>query len=90
MPPEFESSIEFCDNWQVDEINKVVTEELTPTLERLRKERSYFMQWSANNTEIERLTRFCTACASWLCKFLELGGTGPHTGLICLCSHSVT
>jgi structural maintenance of chromosome 2 len=42
---------------KVDEINKILHEEITPTLERLRKDRSLFMQWSNNNTEIERLAR---------------------------------
>merc|ERR1712130_989133 len=41
--------------------NKILLEDITPTLEKLRKERSSYMEWSANNTEIERLTRFLTA-----------------------------
>ena len=40
---------------QVDEINKILVEELTPTLESLRKERSSFMKYSANNTEVRPL-----------------------------------
>lgn len=46
---------------KVDEIEKVLKEDLTPTLEKLRLERSSFMKWTANNTEIDRLERFCTA-----------------------------
>lgn len=51
---------------KVDEINKLLKEEITPTLEKLRQERSTLMKWSANNTEIERLNRFCIAA-----KFLQ-------------------
>lgn len=43
------------------EINKILEEEITPQLEKLRKEQSSYMQWSSNNTEIERLERLCVA-----------------------------
>ncbi|CAK4687330.1 unnamed protein product [Aphanomyces euteiches] len=46
---------------KVDEINKILAEEITPTLEKLRKEKMNYMQWAANNTEMERLNRFCIA-----------------------------
>jgi structural maintenance of chromosome 2 len=46
---------------KVDEINKVLAEEITPQLEKLREESQLFMQWSSNNVEIERLDRFCVA-----------------------------
>lgn len=46
---------------KVEEINKILVEEITPTLEKLRKERTNYMRWSANNTEMERLQRFCVA-----------------------------
>jgi structural maintenance of chromosome 2 len=46
---------------KVDEINKILTDEITPTLEKLRKERANYQQWVHNNTEIERLSRFCIA-----------------------------
>lgn len=46
---------------KVDEINKVLSEEITPQLEKLRRECQLFMQWSSNNIEIERLERFCIA-----------------------------
>lgn len=48
---------------KVDEINTVLREELTPTLEKLRLERTSFMKWTANNTEIERIDRFCNAAS---------------------------
>ncbi len=46
---------------KVDEINKILTDEITPTLEKLRKERANYQQWVHNNTDIERLSRFCIA-----------------------------
>ncbi|KDO29140.1 hypothetical protein SPRG_05383 [Saprolegnia parasitica CBS 223.65] len=46
---------------KVDEINKILADEITPTLEKLRKEKRNYMQWAANNTEVERLTRYCVA-----------------------------
>jgi structural maintenance of chromosome 2 len=46
---------------RVDEIQKLLSEEITPTLEKLGKERASYMQWVSNNNEIERLTHFCLA-----------------------------
>jgi len=42
---------------QVDEINKVLAEDILPTLDKLRKEKTAYMQWMANRTEIDRLER---------------------------------
>lgn len=46
---------------KVDEINKILTEEITPQLEKLREDAKGFLQWSSNNHEIDRLRRFCVA-----------------------------
>nr|AGU69477.1 structure maintenance of chromosomes 2 [Crypthecodinium cohnii] len=46
---------------KVDEINRLLSEEITPTLEKLQKERANYMLWVSNNNEIERLSRFCVA-----------------------------
>eukprot|EP00928_Gymnodinium_smaydae_P079949 TRINITY_DN63775_c0_g1_i1.p1 TRINITY_DN63775_c0_g1~~TRINITY_DN63775_c0_g1_i1.p1 ORF type:complete len:1208 (-),score=384.26 TRINITY_DN63775_c0_g1_i1:110-3733(-) len=46
---------------KVDEINRLLAEEITPTLEKLQKERANYMLWVSNNNEIERLERFCIA-----------------------------
>ena len=46
---------------KVDEITKCINEEITPTLENLRTERQDYHAWQANNTEYERLERFCVA-----------------------------
>jgi structural maintenance of chromosome 2 len=39
----------------------VLAEDITPTLEKLRGERTAYLRWAANNTECERLARFCVA-----------------------------
>lgn len=42
---------------KVNEINKILNEEITPTLEKLRSQRTAYLQWASNSTEIERLKR---------------------------------
>ncbi|XP_065871477.1 structural maintenance of chromosomes protein 2-1 [Euphorbia lathyris] len=46
---------------KVDEINKLLDHEILPALEKLRKERMQYMQWSNGNAELDRLRRFCIA-----------------------------
>ena len=46
---------------KVEEIQKILDEDITPTLEKLRKERAAYIAWSSGNVEKERLERFCTA-----------------------------
>lgn len=46
---------------KVDEINRLLSEEITPTLEKLQRERANYMLWVSNNNEMERLERFCIA-----------------------------
>ena len=46
---------------KVSEINKVLAEEINPTLEKLRKDKSSYLQWSSINAEVERLDRFVIA-----------------------------
>ncbi|OAO14862.1 structural maintenance of chromosomes protein 2 [Blastocystis sp. ATCC 50177/Nand II] len=46
---------------KVNEINKLLREDITPTLEKLRSQRSAYLQWASNSTEIERLHRQETA-----------------------------
>lgn len=48
-------------NAKVDEIDTILTQDITPTLERLRGEKTFYLRWSANKTEEERLQRFCVA-----------------------------
>lgn len=46
---------------KVDEIDKLLDQEILPALEKLRKERMHYMQWSNGNAELDRLKRFCIA-----------------------------
>jgi structural maintenance of chromosome 2 len=46
---------------KVDEINKLLDLEILPALEKLRKERTQYMQWANGNAELDRLKRFCIA-----------------------------
>ena len=52
---------------KVDEIDKLLEEDILPTIEKLRKERGEYMKWAAGNDALERLRRFCVAY-----EFLEL------------------
>lgn len=46
---------------KVDELNAVLSDEITPTLERLRGEKQSYLKWSKNNADIERNERFVIA-----------------------------
>ncbi|KAG7014830.1 Structural maintenance of chromosomes protein 2-1 [Cucurbita argyrosperma subsp. argyrosperma] len=46
---------------KVDEINNLLDKEILPALEKLRKERMQYMQWSNGNADLDRLKRFCIA-----------------------------
>ncbi|KAL0304105.1 UNVERIFIED_CONTAM: Structural maintenance of chromosomes protein 2-2 [Sesamum radiatum] len=46
---------------KVDEIDKLLDQEILPALEKLRKERMQYMQWANGNAELDRLRRFCIA-----------------------------
>lgn len=50
---------------KVDEINSVLVEEITPTLERLRGEKQNYLSWSKNNADIERIERLVVAYEFW-------------------------
>ena len=61
---------------KVDEINSILSEEITPTLERLRGEKQQYLKWSKNNADIERIERFVVASEyvsanDMLCKSSE-------------------
>jgi len=44
---------------KVDEINKLLDQEILPALDKLRKEKAQYMQWANGNAELDRLRRFC-------------------------------
>jgi structural maintenance of chromosome 2 len=46
---------------KVDELNSVLSEEITPTLERLRGEKQSYLKWSKNSADIQRIQRFVIA-----------------------------
>lgn len=46
---------------KLDELNSVLSEEITPTLERLRGEKQSYLKWSKNSADIERIERFVIA-----------------------------
>ncbi|KAL9231457.1 hypothetical protein vseg_006684 [Gypsophila vaccaria] len=46
---------------KVDEIDKLLDQEILPALEKLRKERMQYVQWANGNAELDRLRRFCIA-----------------------------
>ena len=46
---------------KMQEINKVLDEDITPTLDRLRGDRAVYLEFSSNASEIERLERRGTA-----------------------------
>ncbi|GAB2265441.1 Structural maintenance of chromosomes protein 2-2 [Dionaea muscipula] len=46
---------------KVDEIDKLLDQEILPALEKLRRERMQYMQWANGNSELDRLRRFCIA-----------------------------
>ncbi len=46
---------------KVDEITRIIEADIDPKLTQLRSERQNYLDWSSNNTELERLERFCLA-----------------------------
>eukprot|EP00899_Mesostigma_viride_P003874 jgi/Mesvir1/13488/Mv16537-RA.1 len=46
---------------KLDEINQLLDVDILPAMESLRKERGEFLQWQANQKDVESLKRFCLA-----------------------------
>ncbi|CAL5366934.1 unnamed protein product [Camellia sinensis] len=46
---------------KVDEIDKLLDQEILPALEKLRKEKMQYMQWANGIAELDRIKRFCIA-----------------------------
>lgn len=66
---------------KVQEISNILANEITPTLERLRAERAAYLKWAANNTEVERLAKFCVA---WDYAQIEQSRTNAGNEINCL------
>eukprot|EP00923_Selenidium_pygospionis_P003934 GHVN01006262.1.p1 GENE.GHVN01006262.1~~GHVN01006262.1.p1 ORF type:complete len:1196 (+),score=302.88 GHVN01006262.1:281-3868(+) len=46
---------------QLNEIDRIVNEEIRPTLDRLASERNAYVKWTHNNEEIDKLSRYTSA-----------------------------
>jgi structural maintenance of chromosome 2 len=46
---------------KVEEITRVMDDDISPKLSQLRKDKQSFLEWSSNITEVEKLERFCLA-----------------------------
>jgi structural maintenance of chromosome 2 len=46
---------------KVDEIDNLLSQDILPALEKLRKERAQYQQWTSGNAQVDRLERFCIA-----------------------------
>lgn len=53
---------------KLEEIGRVLNEEIIPTLEKLKGERAKYIQWSQGRTEIEKLERYCVAYQYTTCS----------------------
>ena len=53
----------------MDEIEKVVKEEMTPQLDKLRKEKAMYISYTTNQTELDRLNRSVRFCLLVLVQF---------------------
>lgn len=49
------------DDTKVDEINTILTNDITPKLDKLRGEKTHYLKWAANDAEEQRLQKFCVA-----------------------------
>jgi structural maintenance of chromosome 2 len=66
---------------KVAEISKVLAEEITPTLEKLRADKRQYLTWAANNTECERLSRFCIASEFSTYEEIRVGGAAKTSSI---------
>lgn len=63
---------------KLDEIQRVLEEDITPTLERLRGEKQNYLKWSKNGADVERLERYCVAY-QYYSMVQQLGGDANNT-----------
>lgn len=58
-----EASIKTMEKKQrkLDEINEILETEIKPKLENLKQQRQQYLQWTSDQTELERLEKFCIA-----------------------------
>lgn len=61
---------------KVEEIDKVLKEEITPTLDKLRTERTNYLRWAQLNGELDRLRRFVIAWQFSQAETMKTEGAG--------------
>jgi len=66
---------------KVDEINKVLSDDIMPALDKLRKEKAQFMEWQNASANLERLERFCVAYKYIEAKSLQDDGESEIRGM---------
>jgi len=66
---------------KVDEIDKVLSEEILPALEKLRKERGEYQKWAAATQNLERLRRFVIAWEFTQALEVQAGAAGSSEEL---------
>jgi structural maintenance of chromosome 2 len=66
---------------KVDEINKVLSDDIMPALDKLRKEKAQFMEWQNASANLERLERFCVAYKYTEAKSLQDDGESEIRGM---------
>lgn len=67
---------------KVHEIDKILADDITPQLEKLRSETQKYMKWTTNNSEIERLTRFCIAFDYYSAQMVVDEGESAKTSVV--------
>ena len=65
---------------KVDEIDKLLEEDILPTIEKLRRNAGY-MKWQLGNDSLERLRRFCVAWEFSRCKEAVEGQSEGETAV---------
>jgi structural maintenance of chromosome 2 len=66
---------------KVDEITRVMDNDITPRLQQLRSEKQSYQEWSSNNTELEKLERLCTAQEYKLAEEKVLNSEGHQSSM---------
>lgn len=70
-----EASLKIIEKKQrkVDEINKIIANEISPTLEKLQKDRAAYKEYTDNQMKLDRVKRQSTAYSYWRMKQVESG-----------------
>jgi len=66
---------------KVTEITKILNEEITPKLEKLRADKTEYVKWTANNATCEQLSRLCIAYDFTCAEELRVNGTNKISSI---------